>query len=1707
MSSFKFLPSQSGSMAETQQAFWGQLSSTASAQARDTVTDAVSMHTLVLALVALGTAVALTHLLLLSKLSTSRLALGEREEESEANLSQAQREFQEQEEFKRLNGEALDEEVFWSEARRGKLSLILTCWIGLVVNAALLGFEALRTSQRSSEEAASALAVASITTVAWIDLLVVTLQAQRADSRFAALVHIFSLSGLLAVGDILLLTDPSRNLRPNAAGQLAPGIWTVYLFSSLVVSAVAFFIAGSLRVGPSLVYSPKPGTIPARPVISSGNGGASIFSRLYFNHVTSICLLAWKKGSIAPEDLAVLDGPFRAEVLSEEVLRLWNEEKQKRKQTNAPDVQHTSTLHGAWPVFKVLLKANKNLIILQIVLAFVAGGLFYGPAYLTSRLLKYLETLEENETRPTSAERLSQGLVYCLGLFASIIVLSCVLAQCWCVTQGRLVGRLRVQITALLYTAALKRRDVSAASTPSASKSSEAKEADKSEGSTANAAASPSTGAFSSKGQVLTLATVDSAKVGQMPFNFLMVIVSPAELLVGGSFAIQLLGWAAVVGFGVSLAVQPLLMLVGKIMVRATTGLQAAKDDRNGLVNEAIKAIRMLKLNAWEGLLAERVLSVRQKELLEQRKLFLAQVLNSFIFNLIPTLITVVAYGYYTLLQGNVLTPSVGFTASAVLAELRWSFVNIPTGINGLFQSLVSLKRIAQYLLKDEDDLVPLPPGEPGLVAFQNASVAWPGASTSSPDTDPTEHQGAARAGSNISKAFKLENITVEFQRNGLNLICGRVGAGKTLALLSLLGECDVQCGRVICPSTKSDAIPIDHSSGSPIASKEWLSQEQAAYVPQSSFLINATIKDNILFGLRYVEQRYEDTIRACGLLPDLKVLQDGDLTEVGEEGVGLSGGQKARVSLARAVYSRAQVLLLDDCLSAVDAETAAHVSRELFLARGQASQLADAPLHLMADRTIILVSHQVRLVAPMADQVMVLEHGRMKFEGSSEKFLRSDLYHGLIEESEAHEERKEHAPEDVADASLPSGSAAPSEVPTPAQQSPVLKGADFDAKKSKEPEQGDAPVTSPAADELRRAQPAKSAGIKEEARAVGAVRWSIYRRYLDAAGGNTVALGILAVYVVAGFYTIIVGKWLQFWTQDSIQPIRAHSDRWWLWTWTVLYGVQMFLWTLRGVLYLASLRASKVLFKALLTAVLGAPLRFHESTPKGRILNRFGEDVATMDNDLSMVVTQSLEAGLAVVIAFIGSIIGGGAAPLLVLTLVLSPLFVLTGVAYSTAARDVRRLASTSTSPLVTTFADLISGAAVIRSFGACASGYATMLMRAEELVRFNVWAPDLQRWVGQVFSILSATLLLIGALATLINPRVSAAQAGFAFSFLINVPERLIHVVFLYATLEQRLVAVERVVEWADLPKEAPAVINDFRPPSDWPAHGQVSVRNLGARYALDLPFVLKGLSFDIPAGTKLGVVGSTGSGKSTLASCFFRLIEASEGSILIDGLEIGRMGLKDLRSKLNIVPQDPDILSGPLRNTIDPNGQYDDEALLAALRTVRLVGVPQRRTRSASVAGDSSAFALGDQIGHDFSNLDSPISENGSNLSSGQRQLLCLARAVLWRSKLILFDEATSSIDEETDTALQDSIRTAFKDSTTITIAHRLRTVIRQDLLLVLDKGKVDELDTPHALLQNRDSRFYRLCRAAGRAEFNLLQQMAEEAHLAREKNAAT
>jgi ABC-type multidrug transport system fused ATPase/permease subunit len=486
---------------------------------------------------------------------------------------------------------------------------------------------------------------------------------------------------------------------------------------------------------------------------------------------------------------------------------------------------------------------------------------FYAPAFCTNGLISILERQTE---KSSGGERAEQGLIFCVGLFAAIVIQSNILAQSWMVAMAELPQRMRAQITTSVYATALRRKDVTATST--------AAEGD----------ADSSDDAFASKAQVITLTTVDAARISEIPMSLQILLMSPAELLVGGYFSIKLLGTGALLGFASSLMLQPLVLAIGKYIMRRTTQLQKKRDERGAMLGEALSAMRMLKFNAWEDAMSRRILRVRKDELGQQRSVWLATILNQLLFNFTPTLVTLVAYGYFSLGEGRALTPSVAFTASAVLAELRWAFLNIPLGVNQLSQALVSLARVARYLDRAEDDLVPLAPSTTlaGKVGCKDATIAWP-------RTGGPAVQGSAAS----SAAFALRSVSLEAVPGALNLVCGKIGAGKTLLLLGLLGECDVLDGEVSCPHTPADAIPLEGSAAK--ATGAWLCPDRSAYMPQATFLINATVRDNILFGTEWDEVRYADTLNACGLLPDLAILEDGDETEVGESGVGLSGGQK----------------------------------------------------------------------------------------------------------------------------------------------------------------------------------------------------------------------------------------------------------------------------------------------------------------------------------------------------------------------------------------------------------------------------------------------------------------------------------------------------------------------------------------------------------------------------------------------------------------------------------------------------------------------------------------------------------------------------------------------------------------------------------------------------------------------------------------------
>jgi len=359
--------------------------------------------------------------------------------------------------------------------------------------------------------------------------------------------------------------------------------------------------------------------------------------------------------------------------------------------------------------------------------------------------------------------------------------------------------------------------------------------------------------------------------------------------------------------------------------------------------------------------------------------------------------------------------------------------------------------------------------------------------------------------------------------------------------------------------------------------------------------------------------------------------------------------------------------------------------------------------------------------------------------------------------------------------------------------------------------------------------------------------------------------------------------------------------------------------------------------------------------------------------------------------------------------------------------------------------------------------------------------WMWGVNRWLSVRFNLYSSGIIGMAAFVTILTPTIDAALAGFILAFASTVTIDILFMVRRFVSLEQSMVALERIKEYSELQTEPPEFVEP-RPPALWPSKGEIVCQNLVIRYAPDLPDVLHNLRFSIKPGEKVGILGRTGSGKSTLALSFFRFVEATAGRILIDGLDISEIGLTDLRSRLTIIPQDPTILSGTLRSTLDVFEEYQDAEIYEALRRVHLIPSGDEEPQEDSVSVNV------------FRDLDSPVSESGENFSTGEKQLLCMARAILKRSRVLIMDEATASVDYATDELIGQTIRHEFAESTILTIAHRLRTVIDYDRVMLLEEGRIVEFDSPAALLSNPNSKFYSLCRATGKSEFAVLKRMA-------------
>lgn len=1310
-------------------------------------------------------------------------------------------------------------------------------------------------------------------------------------------------------------------------------------------------------------------TMTSMDIAPTRSASNSILGSLFFMHVMPLVRQAMWKGVVSSVDVPVMGRNMQSETLGLRVRALFLQyvhgADPKTAVPSEQEAKKTLFSRQSRELLYVLVRANTSLFFTLVSMTILSVGMYYAPAFLANQIFTVVG--DQRAGMETSRETFFRALPWVLALFLLIIVSSTVQGVLWSCLEGDLAVRLSTQLSTLLYAKTLRRRQ----------------EADlKGEGKGSN--------------QVINLHLVDLQRVVSVTFHLFAAITTPLELVVGGYFAYRVLGISALVGLSTTILLMPFIGLLSGLFGRTNERLMTVRDKRMGLLNECFSGIRMIKSQAWESVFQERVDDTRRAELRHQLMSFVCEAVLTCILELNPLLVTLVAFTCYTQVMHQELTPAVAFTSLAIFAELRWTLIMLPKAVTDFVQTLVSSERIATYLISPE--VTTAPPfsgtndGSSHLVRLDHATIAWP----------------------QVGKVptFSLQDVTLDFP-TGKTLICGRVGSGKSLLLQSLLYETEVLHGTVQCPRSPQTGIPSNEDdlreAAEALNTPGWLRTDLVAYAPQTPFLMNASIRENILFGLPLGDgKRYQATLEACSLAPDLKQMEHGDLTQVGENGTELSGGQKARIGLARAVYSRARTLLLDDVLSAVDTGTAKHMAERVFAGR------------LLQGRVVLLVSHNVPLLGKLMDQVVYLDDRHVTFHGTPKQFFGSEHYTGWL-----------------------------------------------DGEKDGEAQQDD---------ETHAHQPAELSAIGSkrgpEHREKGNIAWKVWHAYILASSGWTLSLLTTFLFTLSNMWDLVTNAWLRDWTSA---PANLHSSEWWLWRYAGLLGIGIGLSIVRWIgIYAMSLKASQVMFSRMLERTLHAPLQFFDKVTRGRLLNRFGQDLNVLDSNFARAIADVVIRVTQLLATLVALFMVGGVG-IVVALLALMPLYGFVAQHYLSVARDLQRLTSTSRSMVVNSFSHAVHGVQVIRAFGAQARFTNEMLHVLDNNNRFVWWTSQGSRWVTQMYNLISSFLVLASCVLILLQPNTEPASIDFSLTFLIQLNFILLILMRMYTSLQTNGVAIERIFEYAEnIDTEAPSHM-ERAPPDTWPNHGHVQVDHLTVRYADDTPNVLHDVSFHVPGGTKLAIVGPTGSGKSTLVGALLRLLEAHKGSIQIDGWDISEVGLHDLRSRVRIVAQDPVILSGTLRSALDVMNQFDDEQVLDCLRRVQLI------------TDGSDAFT----------DLSMPIAEHGANLSQGQRQLLCLARAILHKARVVLFDEASSSIDYTTDMHITDVIREAFHDSTVLTIAHRLRTVIEYDQVLVLDHGRVKEMGEPAKLLQDPSSFFYRLCKDAGPAEFKYLVAMAGKA----------
>lgn len=888
-----------------------------------------------------------------------------------------------------------------------------------------------------------------------------------------------------------------------------------------------------------------------------------------------------------------------------------------------------------------------------------------------------------------------------------------------------------------------------------------------------------------------------------------------------------------------------------------------------------------------------------------------------------------------------------------------------------------------------------------------------------------------------------LKNINMQVKRGKLAAVVGTVGSGKSSLISAYLGEMEKLSGRV-------------NTVGS------------IAYVSQQAWIQNCTLQDNILFGKTFNAKLYNKVISACALKPDIEMLPGGDQTEIGEKGINLSGGQKQRISLARAVYNDADIYFLDDPLSAVDSHVGKHIFEQVI-----------GPNGLLAGKTRILVTHGIGFL-PQVDDIFVLKNGEISESGNYKSLMcrKGAFADFLIQHLQ--EVNQQEAVEGLDELKQQLGGGAivvdkeligklERAISRRSERS-ASQPADVYARQVSESGDAATPLLTSSAtsingsavskEEVIVGAPVDNKLIEKERAQIGNVKWAVYKHYFKSIG---IPLTVATIFLNVLYQAFNIGSslWLSQWSSDRTIGNDTSRRDMYLGVYGALGFGQIIASTASSLsLRIGCLYASVYTHKVLLAGIIRAPLTFFDTTPIGRILSRFSNDMETIDSALLKTLYELTWCLYQVIGTIV--VISISTYTFLAVILPIGILYYFVQRFYIATSRQLKRLESISRSPIYSHFGETIQGSQTIRAYQL----HDRFIQASDDRVDFNQTCFCLSimanRWLDVRLQNVANLIILFSALFVVLSrDTITAGVAGVSISYAMQITQIMNWLVRMTADLETNIVAVERAKEYGETKPEAAWEIAENRPTKYWPDAGTVEFRNFQVRYRDGLDLVLKGITFTVNGGEKIGIVGRTGAGKSSLTLALFRIIEPAGGSIIIDGQDISKMGLHDLRSRLTIIPQDPVLFAGSLRMNLDPFEKSTDAQLWTALAHAHLK----------------------DFVSELPAALNYEISESGENLSVGQRQLVCLARALLRKTKILILDEATAAVDLETDDLIQNTIRREFKDCTVLTIAHRLNTIMDSDRVIVLDGGYVAEYASPAKLLENRKSMFHSMAHDAG------------------------